>query len=81
MSGGHLCEAEAPTEPAGETYPTLHSNHIGLIIIATQFRNSAGFHACIRSLVEGAVERSETEGVTPPVTRNTRDSPLKDGAE
>ena len=40
-----------------------------------------GFHACIRSLLEGAVERSETEGVTPPVTRNARDSPLKDGAE
>ena len=41
----------------------------------------AGFHAGIRSLPEGAVERSETEGVTPPVTRNARDSPLKDGAE
>ncbi len=23
VSGGHLCEAEAPTEPAGETGPIL----------------------------------------------------------
>ncbi len=23
VSGGHLCEAEAPTEPAGETHPPL----------------------------------------------------------
>ena len=24
VSGGHLCEAEAPTEPAGETHCPLH---------------------------------------------------------
>ena len=50
-------------------------------IIICRDRVVAGFHACVRSLIEGAVEHSETEGVTPPVTRKARDSPLRDGAE
>ncbi len=32
MSGGHLCEAEAPTEPTGETaapYEKLKYNSVG----------------------------------------------------
>ena len=57
------------------------SHHFFIQIIIYRGRVVAGFHACIRSLLEGAVERSETEGVTPPVTRKARDSPLKDGAE
>ena len=28
VSGGHLCEAEAPTEPAGETYLPLQCSKL-----------------------------------------------------
>jgi len=32
VSTGHLCEAEAPTEPAGETYPPIQHNLIGCFV-------------------------------------------------
>ena len=31
VSGGHLCEAEAPTEPAGETYLPLQCTKLVLL--------------------------------------------------
>ena len=56
MSGGHLCEAEAPTEPTGETaapYEKLKYNSVGaglcacplLLLIIGFFRVGEGLRA------------------------------------
>ena len=48
VSGGHLCEAEAPTEPAGETSVRCAAIRFSPLVIANAVRRAA-----IRFLLKG----------------------------